>query len=132
MTRRLRGLRLALVRLVVVGTIAMTTLAVNPPAALAAPSCWDQIKDNPTPVRSGPGSGYPVVEWKYPGQQVTSPCAVVFNTTDKHLWYVAHYHAGGYVYIWVGHLNYFSRTGNCYPILCAVYYTSGPPPPIRV
>ena len=130
MTRRLRQLRLALVRLMAAGVLVLTTLGVNSPPALAA-TCWDQIKDNPTPVRSGPGSGYPVVEWKYPGQQVTSPCVVVFNTTDNHLWYAAHYQ-GHYAYIWVEHLNYMSRTGNCYPILCAVYYTSGPPPPILV
>ena len=130
MTRSLRRLGRTLVRLIAVAALELTTVAISPPAALAA-TCWDQIKDNPTPVRSGPGSAYSIVEWKHPSQQVTSPCVVVFNTTDNNLWYAAHFQ-GHYAYIWVGHLNYMSQTGNCYPILCKVYYTSRPPPPILV
>lgn len=113
--------------LIAAGTVTGSMAAGQTSVDAANGPCWDQIKDNRTPVRAGAGFNYRILKWKYAGQQVTGPCWIAENTTQKYrptLWYMVNYvHGrGGYAYIWAPQLRYFSKTGQCYPYHC--HYTS--------
>ncbi len=121
------GRTLAATMLIAAGVVT-GNVVMHPGAVYAANGpCWDQIKDNPTPVRAAPRRNAPILKWKYPGQQVTGPCWLFEDNSQRYqplLWYQVNYiHGpGGYAYIWAPHLRYFYQNGQCYPYRCG--YTS--------
>ena len=121
-TRKL-GRVLATTVLVGAGVVTGNFLTGPAPAQAFNGPCWDQIKDNPTPVRAAPRRDAPILKWKYPGQQVTGPCWLFEDNSKPYqplLWYQVNYiyGPGGYAYIWAPHLRYFYANGQCYPYKC--------------